>query len=43
MTHINLYAELWGEFLLGDTEDNVLTIIKNGRKPRMREATRATD
>jgi hypothetical protein len=29
MTHINLYAKLWGEFLLGDTEDNILTIIKN--------------
>lgn len=29
MTHVNLYARLWGEFLLGDTEDNVLTIIKS--------------
>lgn len=29
MTHVNLYARLWGEFLLGDTEDNVLTIIKD--------------
>jgi hypothetical protein len=29
MTHVNLYAKLWGELLLGDTEDNILTIIKN--------------
>lgn len=29
MTHVNLYARLWGEFLLGDTQDNVLTIIKD--------------
>ncbi|MDQ0466148.1 hypothetical protein QO010_003941 [Caulobacter ginsengisoli] len=28
-THVNLYARLWGELLLGDTEDNILTIIKN--------------
>lgn len=28
MTHVNLYAELWGEFLLGDTQDNILSIIK---------------
>ncbi len=28
-THVNLYAQLWGEFLLGDTEDNILTIIKD--------------
>jgi hypothetical protein len=28
MTHVNLYARLWGELLLGDTEDNILTIIK---------------
>jgi hypothetical protein len=28
MTHVNPYARLWGEFLLGDTEDNILTIIK---------------
>jgi hypothetical protein len=29
MTHVNAYARLWGEFLLGDTEDNILTIIKD--------------
>jgi hypothetical protein len=29
MTHMNLYARLWGEFLLGDIQDNVLTIIKD--------------
>lgn len=28
MTHVNLYARLWGEFLMGDVEDNILTIIK---------------
>ncbi|HEY3799496.1 MAG TPA: SRPBCC family protein [Caulobacteraceae bacterium] len=28
-THLNLYARLWGEFLLGDTQDNILTILKN--------------
>ncbi len=29
MTHVNFYAKLWGEFLMGDTEQNILTIIKN--------------
>ena len=29
MTHVNLSAKLWGEFLLGDTEDDVLAIIKD--------------
>ena len=28
-THMNLYAKLWGEFLLGDVQDNILTIIKH--------------
>ena len=28
MTHVNPYARLWGELLLGDTEDTILTIIK---------------
>ncbi len=28
MTHVNAYARLWGELLLGDTEDNILSIIK---------------
>ena len=32
-THVNPYAELWGEFLMGDVEANVLTIIK-GRAER---------
>jgi hypothetical protein len=34
MTHVNLYARLWGELLLGDTEDNVLTIIKGRSEAR---------
>ena len=38
MTHANLYARLWGEFLLGDTEENILTIIKDRA-----EAARAKD
>jgi hypothetical protein len=29
MTHVNLYAKPWGEFLRGDTKDDILTIIKN--------------
>jgi len=29
MTHVNLYARIWGELLLGDTQDNILTIIKD--------------
>jgi hypothetical protein len=28
-THVNPYAKLWGELMLGDVQDNVLTIIKN--------------
>jgi hypothetical protein len=28
-THVNLYAELWGEILLGDIENNILAIIKH--------------
>lgn len=28
-THVNLYAQLWGEILLGDIESNVLAIIKD--------------
>jgi hypothetical protein len=27
-THVNLYAQLWGEILLGDIENNILAIIK---------------
>lgn len=27
-SHVNAYAELWGEFLLGDIEANIVTIIK---------------
>lgn len=27
-THVNLYAELWGQVLLGDIENNILAIIK---------------
>lgn len=28
-THVNPYARLWGEFLLGDVETNILQIIKD--------------
>ncbi len=28
-THVNPYAKLWGELLMGDVEENVLTIIKD--------------
>ena len=28
-THVNPYAKLWGELMMGDVEENVLTIIKN--------------
>lgn len=28
-THVNPYAKLWGELLMGDVEDNVLAIIKD--------------
>lgn len=35
-THVNPYAQLWGEILLGDIQSNVLTIIK-----QRAEATKA--
>ena len=28
-THVNPYAKLWGELLMGDIQENVLTIIKD--------------
>jgi hypothetical protein len=28
-THVNPYAQLWGELMMGDIQDNVLTIIKD--------------
>jgi hypothetical protein len=28
-THVNPYAELWGELFLGDVQDNILAIIKS--------------
>jgi hypothetical protein len=28
-THVNLYAELWGELMLGDVQDNIVAIIKH--------------
>jgi hypothetical protein len=28
-THVNPYAKLWGELMMGDIQDNVLTIIKD--------------
>jgi hypothetical protein len=33
MTHVNPYAKLWGELMMGDVQDNVLAIIK-GRAER---------
>ncbi len=27
-THVNIYAELWGELFLGDVQNNVLAIVK---------------
>jgi len=29
MTHVNLYAEIWGQLFLGDVENNILAIIKH--------------
>lgn len=28
-THVNPYAKLWGELMMGDVQDNILTIIKD--------------
>jgi hypothetical protein len=28
-THVNIYARMWGELLLGDAEANILTIVKD--------------
>lgn len=36
-THVNLYAELWGEVLLGDIENNVLAIIRQRAEARARQ------
>ena len=38
MTHVNLYARLWAELLLGDTQDNVLTIIRDRAEAADRRA-----
>ena len=44
-THVNLYARMWGELLLGDIEGNILAIIKQraeARHPPLAES-RASD
>ena len=33
-THVNAYAELWGEILLGDIQNNILAIIKQRAEAR---------
>lgn len=33
-THVNPYAQLWGEILLGDIQQNILTIIKQRAERR---------
>lgn len=33
-THVNFYAQIWGEILLGDIHNNILTIIKNRAEAR---------
>lgn len=35
-THVNLYAELWGEVFLGDVQNNILTIIKQRAEVKQR-------
>lgn len=37
-THVNFYAELWGEILLGDIESNVLAVIKQRAEAAHRTA-----
>jgi hypothetical protein len=39
-THVNPYAELWGELLLGDVQDNILAIIRH--RAEAAHARRAT-
>ena len=37
-THVNPYARLWGEILLGDIQSNVLAIIKQRAEGRASQA-----
>jgi hypothetical protein len=37
-SHVNLYAELWGEILMGDVENNILAIVKNRAEAAHRRA-----
>lgn len=37
-THVNAYARLWGEILLGDIQNNVLAVIKARAEARQRRA-----
>lgn len=37
-THVNPYARLWGELMMGDIEQNVLTIIKDRAEAHSRVA-----
>ncbi len=39
-THVNPYAEFWGEILLGDIQNNILTIIKARAEARHQSAPR---
>lgn len=38
-THVNLYAQLWGEILLGDIQGNILAIIKQRAEARASQAS----
>ncbi|GAO53230.1 SRPBCC family protein [Novosphingobium sp. MD-1] len=41
-THVNLYAQLWGEILLGDIQSNILAIIKQRAEARASRASQGT-
>lgn len=38
-SHVNWYAKLWGELLLGDVEDNILAILQQRAEAAHRQAT----
>ncbi len=40
-THVNFYASLWGEILLGDVENNILAIIKDRAEAKHGQAIAA--
>ncbi|NKI98756.1 hypothetical protein [Novosphingobium sp. SG707] len=40
-THVNPYAQLWGEILLGDIQSNILAIIKQRAEGRVGKGNRA--